>query len=42
VLGFSAENDPARIKECLAAGFSDYLVKPVKKETLLEKIREYL
>jgi len=42
VLGFSAENDPARIKECLAAGFSDYLVKPVKKVALLEKIRKYL
>jgi len=42
VLGFSAESDPARIKECLAAGFTDYLIKPVKKEALLEKIRKYL
>jgi PAS domain S-box-containing protein len=42
VLGFSAENDPARIKECLAAGFSDYLIKPVKKEALLEKLRKFL
>jgi len=42
VLGFSAESDPARIKDCLAAGFTDYLVKPVKKEALLEKIRKYL
>jgi PAS domain S-box-containing protein len=42
VLGFSAESDPARIKDCLAAGFTDYLIKPVKKEALLEKIREFL
>ena len=42
VVAFSAHNDPVKIRECLDAGCTDYLVKPVKKEALLEKIREDL
>jgi two-component system, sensor histidine kinase and response regulator len=42
VVAFSANDDGARIKACLAAGFTDYLVKPVKKELLLEKVRKHL
>jgi CheY-like chemotaxis protein len=42
VVAFSAHDDPAKIRECLDAGCTDYLVKPVKKEMLLEMIRKYL
>ena len=42
VLAFSAHTEEARIKECLAAGCTDYLVKPVKKADLLEKIKKLL
>ena len=42
VVAFSAHNDPARIKECLAAGFTDYIVKPVKKAELVAKVRKYV
>ncbi|MDD2806388.1 MAG: PAS domain S-box protein [Elusimicrobiales bacterium] len=42
VVAFSAHEDTEKVKECLAAGCTDYLVKPVKKAALLEKIRKYL
>ncbi|HBA59565.1 MAG TPA: hypothetical protein DCZ92_01830 [Elusimicrobia bacterium] len=42
VVAFSAHDAPAKIKECLDAGCTDYLLKPVKKAGLLEKIRKYL
>lgn len=42
VVAFSAHNDAVKIKECLDAGCTDYLVKPVKKEILLEKIHKYM
>ncbi len=42
VVAFSAHDDAVKIKECLDAGFTDYLVKPVKKEKLLEKTYKYL
>ena len=42
VVAFSAHDDAVKIKECLDAGFTDYLVKPVKKEKLLKKIHKYL
>ena len=42
VVAFSAHEDPEKIKECLAAGCTDYLLKPVKKSRLLEKLHKYL
>ena len=42
VIACSAHDDRANIDKCLAAGCTDYLLKPVKKEVLLEKIRKYL
>ncbi|MCX5786192.1 MAG: response regulator [Elusimicrobia bacterium] len=42
VVAFSAHDDPVKIKECLEAGYTDYLLKPVKKAGLLEKIHKYL
>ncbi len=42
VIAFSAHEDDAKIKECRAAGCTDYLLKPVKKAGLLEKIHKYL
>jgi len=42
VLAFSAHNDPAKTKECLDAGCTDYLVKPVKKADLLAKINKLM
>jgi CheY-like chemotaxis protein len=42
VVAFSAHDDAGKVKECLAAGCTDYLVKPVRKPALLEKIRKYL
>lgn len=42
VIAFSAHDDAVKIKECLDAGFTDYLLKPVKKPGLLEKIHKYL
>ncbi|MCX5786547.1 MAG: response regulator [Elusimicrobia bacterium] len=41
VVAFSAHDDPLKIKECLDAGYTDYLLKPVKKAGLLEKIQKY-
>jgi CheY-like chemotaxis protein len=42
VLAFSAHTDTAKIKECLNAGFTGYLTKPVKKADLLGKIKKFL
>ena len=42
VVAFSAHDDSTKIKECLDAGCTDYLLKPVKKAALLEKIHKYL
>ncbi|MEI7481971.1 MAG: response regulator [Elusimicrobiota bacterium] len=42
VVAFSAHDDPAKIKACMDAGCTDYLLKPVKKAGLLEKIHKYL
>ena len=42
VVACSAHDDPVKIKECLDAGCTDYLLKPVKKAGLLAKIRKYL
>ncbi len=42
VVAFSANNEPARIKECLGAGFTDYIIKPVKKAELTAKVRKYV
>ena len=42
VVAFSAHDDSVRIQECLDAGCTDYLLKPVKKTELLEKVRKYL
>ncbi|GEM_PF-5973617 len=42
VVAFSAHNDPEKIQECLDAGFTDYLVKPVRREKLLAKVRRYV
>jgi PAS domain S-box-containing protein len=42
VVAFSANNEPARIAECLEAGFTDYIVKPVKKAELLSKMRKFI
>jgi PAS domain S-box-containing protein len=42
VVAFSAHDNQEKVKECLAAGCTDYLVKPVKKAGLLEKVRKYL
>ncbi|MEK7218414.1 MAG: response regulator [Patescibacteria group bacterium] len=42
VVACSAHDDPVKIKECLDAGCTDYLLKPVKKAGLLAKIQKYL
>ena len=42
VVAFSAHDDSVKIKECLNAGCTDYLLKPVTKACLLEKIHRYL
>ena len=42
VVAFSAHDDSIKIKECLDAGCTDYLLKPVKKTELLKKVRKYL
>ena len=42
VLAFTADDDPARIKECFDAGCADYILKPVKKAELLAKLRKHL
>lgn len=42
VVAFSAHDDKAKIDEFLAAGYTDYLLKPMKKAGLLEKIHKYL
>ena len=42
VLAFSAHNDARKIKECLDAGCTDYLPKPVKKADLLGIIQELM
>jgi CheY-like chemotaxis protein len=42
VIAFSAHDDSIKVKECLDAGCTDYLCKPVKKAELLKKIRKFL
>ncbi|MEI7530274.1 MAG: response regulator, partial [Elusimicrobiota bacterium] len=42
VVAFSAHNDPGKTQECLDAGCTDYLVKPVRKPELLAKINKLL
>jgi CheY-like chemotaxis protein len=40
ILFISEENTPAVIKSLLDAGAMDYIVKPIKREKVLEKVRE--
>ncbi|WCL48636.1 response regulator [Leptospira sp. GIMC2001] len=42
VLFISEENTPAVIKSLLDAGAMDYIVKPIKREKILEKVREII
>ncbi|MCF8217331.1 MAG: response regulator [Chlorobium sp.] len=42
VIGFSGESDEQLIREALAAGMNDYLIKPVDIRLLLEKISQTL
>lgn len=41
VIGFSGETDEQLIKGAIAAGMSDYLIKPVDMQLLLQKISKY-
>lgn len=40
VIFISEENTPSVIKSLLDAGAMDYIVKPIKREKILEKVRE--
>ena len=42
VIGFSGESDEQLIRDALAAGMIDYMVKPVDIRLLLEKISQTL
>ncbi|HNW44675.1 MAG TPA: PAS domain S-box protein [Elusimicrobiales bacterium] len=42
IIAFSAHTEDAKRKECLDTGFTDYMVKPVKKAELLEKVNKLL
>ncbi len=42
VIGFSGESEDQLIKDAIAAGMNDYLVKPVDLRLLLEKISRHL
>ena len=41
IIGFSAENSPIIHEECLAAGMSDFLVKPAKQQQIREMLELY-
>lgn len=42
VLFISEENTPTVIKSLLDAGAMDYVVKPIKREKILEKVKEVM
>jgi len=42
IIGISASAMPADIDKAKAAGFNDYLTKPVDEDLLLNKLKEYL
>ncbi|MCC5814041.1 MAG: response regulator [Leptospira sp.] len=42
VLFISEENTPSVIKSLLDAGAMDYVVKPIKREKILEKVKEVM
>ena len=42
IIGVSASAMPADIDKAKAAGFNDYLTKPVDEDLLLNKLKEYL
>jgi len=42
ILFISEENTPAVIKSLLSAGAMDYVVKPIKRDKILEKVRNVL
>lgn len=42
VIVLSAANTAADVQMALAIGVDDYMVKPINKETLLEKVKKHL
>jgi two-component system chemotaxis response regulator CheY len=42
ILFISEENTPAVIKSLLDGGAMDYIVKPIKREKILEKVKEII
>ena len=42
IIGISASAMPTDIDKAKAAGFNDYLTKPVDEDLLLNKLKEYL
>lgn len=41
VIAMTTGDNPARLKECIACGYNNFLLKPIEKDKLFQLVEEY-